>query len=440
MGLKVCKFGGTSMADGNVILKSASIVEADAERRYVVVSAPGKRFGGDIKVTDLLYYCSDALDRKDMGAFEETFLKIRSRFLNIEGETGKNLNMDATLSEIKTEILNGAGRDYCASRGEYLAAKIMAAVLDIPFVDATEFIRFNEDGILAEETFALAEKVLSKYDRAVIPGFYGLGANGKVKTFSRGGGDISGSIVARGVMASLYENWTDVSGFYACDPRIVNAPKWMSELSYQELRELSYMGANVLHSESIFPVRSAGIPIRICNTFRPEDAGTYIVKTSTRDARENAVTGIAGKKDFSVITMEKSLMNSEVGFVNKVLAVLTKHGISFEHLPSGVDTMSLVIDNEYLKNGVLEQLVEEMKAAVSPDKIYTHKDIALIATVGHGMAKNVGTSARLFKAISEAGINVSMIDQGSSELNIIVGVENDDYATCIRAIYKEFFN
>ncbi len=440
MGVKVCKFGGTSMADGNVILKSAKIVEADSERRYVVVSAPGKRFGGDIKVTDLLYYCSDALDRKDMGAFEETFSKIRSRFLNIEGETGKNLNMDATLSEIKAEILNGAGRDYCASRGEYLAAKIMAAVLDVPFVDATEFIRFNEDGILAEETFTLAAKVLSGYSRAVIPGFYGLGANGKVKTFSRGGGDISGSIVARGVMASLYENWTDVSGFYACDPRIVNAPKWMAELSYQELRELSYMGANVLHSESIFPVRSAGIPIRICNTFRPEDAGTYIVKTSTRDARDNAVTGIAGKKDFTVITMEKSLMNSEVGFVNKVLAVLTKHKISFEHLPSGVDTMSLVIDNEYLKNGVLEQLVEEMKAAVSPDKIYTHKDIALIATVGHGMAKNVGTSARLFKAISDAGINVSMIDQGSSELNIIVGVENDDYATCIRAIYNEFFN
>ena len=440
MGLKVCKFGGTSMADGNVILKSAKIVESDAERRYVVVSAPGKRFGGDIKVTDLLYYCSDALDRKDMQAFEETFSKICVRFLNIETETGKNLNMEATLAEIKEEILNGAGRDYCASRGEYLAAKIMAAVLDVPFVDATEFIRFNEDGILAEETFSLAQKVLSGYSKAVVPGFYGLGADGKVKTFSRGGGDISGSIVARGVMASLYENWTDVSGFYACDPRIVNAPKWMSELSYQELRELSYMGANVLHSESIFPVRSAGIPIRICNTFRPEDAGTYIVKTSTRDARENAVTGIAGKKDFTVITMEKSLMNSEVGFVNKVLAVLTKHGISFEHLPSGVDTMSLVIDNEYLKNGVLEQLVEEMKEAVSPDKIYTHKDIALIATVGHGMAKNVGTSARLFKAISEAGINVSMIDQGSSELNIIVGVENDDYATCIRAIYNEFFN
>ena len=428
------------MADGNVILSAAKIVKADPTRRYVVVSAPGKRFGGDIKVTDLLYACSDHYESGDKAAFEETFAKIRVRFENIEKEIGKELGMRAALDEVKEEILSGAGRDYCASRGEYLAAKIMAAVLEVPFVDATKLIRFKPNGQLDEASFSLAADVLKEYERAVVPGFYGLGADGKVKTFSRGGGDISGSIVARAVMAGLYENWTDVSGFYACDPRIVSSPKCIVELSYQELRELSYMGANVLHSESIFPVRSAGIPIRICNTFRPEDAGTYIVKTSTRDARENAVTGIAGKKDFTVITMEKSLMNSEVGFVNKVLAVLTKHGISFEHLPSGVDTMSLVIDNEYLKNGVLEQLVDEMKTAVSPDKIYTHKDIALIATVGHGMAKNVGTSARLFKAISEAGINVSMIDQGSSELNIIVGVENDDYATCIRAIYNEFFN
>ena len=440
MGIKVCKFGGTSMADGNVILSAAKIIEADPERRYVVVSAPGKRFSGDIKVTDLLYKCSDEADLGDKAAFEETFSKIRTRFLNIETEVGKTLGMQAALDEVENEILNGAGRDYCASRGEYLAAKIMAAVLDVPFVDATEFVRFDEEGVLSEETFDLAAKVLSAYPRAVIPGFYGLGANGKVKTFSRGGGDISGSIVARGVMASLYENWTDVSGFYACDPRIVNSPKWISELSYQELRELSYMGANVLHSESIFPVRSAGIPIRICNTFRPEDAGTYIVKTSTRDVRENVVTGVAGKKDFTVIFLAKSMMNGEIGFVEKVLSVIAKHHISFEHLPSGVDTMSLVIDNSYLKNGVLETVLEEMKEAVNPDKIYTHENIALVATVGHGMAKNVGTSARLFKAISEAGINVIMIDQGSSEMNIIVGVENDDCAACIKAIYNEFFN
>lgn len=439
MEIKVCKFGGTSMADGNVILSAAKIVNADEKRRYVVVSAPGKRFGGDIKVTDLLYQCSDEYEAGNLKAFHETFLKIRARFTHIETEIGKDLGMNESLDKVEKEILGGAGRDYCASRGEYLAAKIMAAVLEVPFVDATEFVRFDESGTLSEETFSIAGAVLSKYDRAVIPGFYGLGADGKVKTFSRGGGDISGAIVARSVMASLYENWTDVSGFYACDPRIVNSPKWISELSYQELRELSYMGANVLHSESIFPVRSAGIPIRICNTFRPQDAGTYIVQTSKRDAKENIVTGVAGKKGFTSITLEKSLMNSEIGFVGKVLGVIGKHGISFEHLPSGIDTMSLVIDNEYLKEGMLAILLEEMKEAVQPDKLYVHENIALVATVGHGMANSVGTSARLFNALSRAGINVNIIDQGSSERNIIVGVEEEDFSECIRAIYNEFF-
>ena len=440
MGIKVCKFGGTSMADGNVILAAAKIVEADSARRYVVVSAPGKRFSGDIKVTDLLYKCSDALETNDEKTFEETFEKIRVRFLNIETEIGKKLGMEEALNEVYVAAKDGAGRDYCASRGEFLAAKIMAAVLNVPFVDATEFVQFKQDGTLDEKTFENAAKVLSQYERAVVPGFYGLGYDGKVKTFSRGGGDISGSIVARGVMAELYENWTDVSGFYACDPRIVHAPKAMKEISYQELRELSYMGANVLHSEAIFPVRSAGIPIRICNTFRPQDAGTYIVKSSTRDVKEDVVTGIAGKKNFTVISLEKSMMNSEVGFVQKVLTVIGNHGISFEHLPSGIDTMSLVIDNEYLKDGVLETIMAEMKAAVHPDKIYTHENIALVATVGHGMANNIGTSARLFNALANAHVNVIMIDQGSSELNIIVGVDNEDYTKCIEAIYNEFFN
>lgn len=440
MAVKVCKFGGTSMADGNVILKVADIINADKQRRYVVVSAPGKRYSGDIKVTDLLYECSDAVESGNLEAFQEVFGKIRTRFMNIEMEIGKDLDTKAGLDEVEKNILAGAGRDYCASRGEYFAARIMAAVLDVPFVDATEFVRFKADGTLDEATFALGEKVLGQYERAVVPGFYGLDVNGKVKTFSRGGGDISGAIVARSVMAVLYENWTDVSGFYACDPRIVNSPKLMTELTYQELRELSYMGANVLHSESIFPVGSAGIPIRICNTFRPDDAGTYIVKSSTRDLRENAVTGVAGKKGFTSITLEKSLMNAEIGFVGKVLSVLGKHGISFEHLPSGIDTMSLVIDNEQIKNGILDVIVQEIKEIANPDKLYLHENIALVATVGHGMAKNVGTSARLFKALSDAGINVNMIDQGSSELNIIVGVENEDCADCIKAIYNEFFD
>ena len=440
MGIKVCKFGGTSMADGNIILRAAKIVQADPARRYVVVSAPGKRFGGDIKVTDLLYQCYAQVKDGDNEGFEKTFEKIRGRFLSIEKEIGKDLFIGEKLDEVKTQILNGAGEDYCASRGEYFAANIMAAVLDIPFVDATEFVRFDEHGILSEETYSLGAEVLKKYPRAVVPGFYGLGADGKIKTFSRGGGDISGSIVARTVRAELYENWTDVSGFYACDPRIVQSPKCISELSYQELRELSYMGANVLHSEAIFPVRMAGIPIRICNTFRPDDAGTYILPKSLNFSAETPVTGIAGKTDFTVISVEKSMMNAEIGFAMRLLSVLDRHGISFEHLPSGIDTMSLVIDNGYLKNGILDVLVKEIKDAVKPDVISVHTDIALVATVGHGMAKNIGTSARLFKALSEAGINVQMIDQGSSELNIIVGVEKSDCAACINAIYHEFFN
>ncbi len=440
MAIKVCKFGGTSMADGNIMLQAAKIVKADADRRYVVVSAPGKRFGNDIKVTDLLYACSDALETGDKKAFDEAFGKIRARFLSIESEIGKDLKVADALAEVEREILGGAGRDYCASRGEFLAGKIMAAVLEIPFVDATEFIRFDEEGALSAETFEIGAKVLGGYSRAVIPGFYGLGADGKVKTFSRGGGDISGSVVARSVMASLYENWTDVSGFYACDPRIIPSPRLISELSYAELRELSYMGANVLHSESIFPVRSAGIPIRICNTFRPEDGGTYIVKNCTQDVRDNTVTGVAGKQGFTSITLEKSMMNAEIGFVQKVLSVIGRHGISFEHLPSGIDSIALVIDNQYLKGGILDTIVAELKEAVHPDKTYVHEDVALVAAVGRGMVKNIGTSARLFKALSDAGINVNMIDQSPSELNIIVGVDNADCAACIKAIYNEFFN
>lgn len=427
------------MADGNIIQRAVEIIKADKTRRYVVVSAPGKRFSGDIKVTDLLYTCADAIETSNQALFEETFSKIRTRFLSIEKELGQNVGISAGLEEVEQEMRHGAGKDYCASRGEYFAAKIMASLLEIPFVDATEFIRFNEDGLLDEATFELGKECLAKYERAVIPGFYGLSAEGKVKTFSRGGGDISGAIVARCASASLYENWTDVSGFYACDPSIVPSPKWIPELSYQELRELSYMGANVLHSESIFPVRSAGIPIRIANTFRPEDAGTYIVKTFQRKMGECVVTGVAGKKGFTAITLEKSLMNGEVGFVEKVLDVIGKRGISFEHLPSGIDTMSLVIDSEYLKNGILEEILQELRERLQPDRLYTHENMALVATVGHGMARNVGTSARLFKTLSEAGINVNMIDQGSSEMNIIVGVEDQDYANCIRAIYTEFF-
>lgn len=427
------------MADGNIMRSAANIIRLDEERRYVVVSAPGKRFSGDTKVTDLLFACYDAYEKGDLAAFDQTFGKVCARFEYIVNELGGIISLQQELAEIKQNVLSGAGQDYCVSRGEYLSAKVMAAVLGFPFVDATEFIRFDGENGLSEQTYDLAAKVLKNYEKAVVPGFYGLGADGKVKAFSRGGSDISGAIVAKAVRASLYENWTDVSGFFACDPRIVHSPKYIPELSYQELRELAYMGANVLHSESIFPVKSEGIPIRICNTFRPDDAGTRIVARAKRTVKDSVVTGIAGKKDFTVIGLEKSMMNSAVGFVQKVLAIIGKYGISFEHLPSGIDTMSLVIDNSYLKDGVLDVLLKEIERAVEPDRIFVHKNIALVATVGHGMTKNVGTSARLFQALSNAGINVNMIDQGASELNIIVGVENEDCSACIQAIYHEFF-
>lgn len=437
MGIKVCKFGGTSMADGNIMRRAADIVRADPERRYVVVSAPGKRFGGDAKITDLLYRCYDLAAAGE--SFDEIFSRVRARFEGIEKEIGQDAGMREELDRIGREIRDGASRDYCASRGEYLSARIMAKLLGYPFLDAKDVIFFSEDGALNDESYAAAAAALRKVPCAVIPGFYGRGADGEICTFSRGGSDISGSIVARAVRASLYENWTDVSGFFACDPRIVPSPECIREVSYQELRELSYMGANVLHSESIFPVRSAGIPIRICNTFRPEDEGTLIVSSAHRSRRGAAVTGIAGKKDFTVILLEKSMMNGEIGFAEKVLSILSRYGVSFEHLPSGIDTMSVVIDNKYLSGEILEKIVSDIRREVHPDSVRTHEGIALVATVGHGMANAVGTAARLFKALSEAGINVIMIDQGSSELNIIVGVDNADCAGCIRAIYREFF-
>ena len=307
-------------------------------------------------------------------------------------------------------------------------------------MDAKDIIFFDANGRFDEaRSYPLIEKRLSACGRAVVPGFYGTGADGKIKTFSRGGSDISGSIVARAMNADVYENWTDVSGFLACDPRIVEKPERIETISFKELRELSYMGANVLHADSIFPVRKGDIPIRIKNTFRPADPGTLILPSKKYVKSGNIVTGIAGKKDFTVIFLEKSMMNSEVGFARKVLSVLEQDNINFEHMPSGIDTLSLVIESKYLAGGMLDKLLGQIKETVHPDYTRVLENIALVATVGHGMASNIGTSARLFAALSEAGINVRMIDQGSSEINIIVGIDNADYEKCIRAIYNEFF-
>ena len=438
MAVKVCKFGGTSMADGNVMSRVRNIIESDKDRKYVVVSAPGKRYSGDVKITDILYQCHREVEER--GACGASFELIRNRFNCIVRELNIDFDINSVLDETERRINAEKDEDFTASRGEYLSARVMAEVLGAKFIDAEDVIFFDKNGAYdAAKSDKAINDALRGAEKAVFPGFYGRGYNGKVKTFSRGGSDISGAIVARAVNATVYENWTDVSGFLACDPRIVDSPRRIKALSYKELRELSYMGANVLHSESIFPVRKANIPIHIKNTFRPEDEGTLIQPSVYYTPSGSIVTGIAGKKDFTVIFIEKSLMNYQIGFVRKVLSVLEKYNVPVEHIPSGIDTMSVVIECSALKDGKLELILQGIKEAVAPDVLRVNEDIALIATVGHGMSSSVGTSARLFKAMAEASVNVRMIDQGSSELNIIVGVKNEDCEKCIRAIYREFF-
>ncbi len=426
------------MADGNVMLRVKDIIDSDDERKYIVVSAPGKRYSGDIKVTDILYECYRQVINE--GTCKSVFVQIRNRFTSIVKELGIDYDIRPVLDETENRINEEKDADFTASRGEYLCARVMAEVLGAKFVDAEDVIYFKPNGVFdGDKSYSAVREAVEGSDRVVFPGFYGRGVNGKVKTFSRGGSDISGAIVARAVSASLYENWTDVSGFLACDPHIVDSPKRIKMLSYKELRELSYMGANVLHSESIFPVRKANIPIHIKNTFRPEDDGTLIQPSVYYKPSGNTVTGIAGKKDFTVVFIEKSLMNAEIGFVRKVLSVLEEACVPVEHIPSGIDTMSVVIESSALKDGKLEAVLQGIKDAVSPDTLRVTENIGLIATVGHGMSSSVGTSARLFKAMADADINVRMIDQGSSELNIIVGVKNEDCDRCIAAIYREFF-
>ncbi len=422
------------MASAITVNQVYDIIESDKDRKFIVVSAPGKRDSNDIKVTDMLYKAFD--EAKQTGRCDVAFGKIRERFRALADDLGLKFDLDELLDSIEKQINTSETPDYAASRGEYLSAKMFALKTGYTFIDAQDLIKFDSRGMLdAEITNDNVKRVLSGVDRAVIPGFYGIGADGEIKTFSRGGSDVTGAIIARGVNADLYENWTDVNGFMTADPRIVENPKIINQLTYKELRELSYMGANVLHPESIFPVRQAGIPINIKNTFNPSHKGTMIVEDYVPD--NSVITGIAGKKDFAVLLLEKSMMNNEIGFARKVLSVLEHYGISFEHVPSGIDTMSFVISENELEDK-LEKVIDGIRKNVSVDNITVYKDMALIATVGHGMAKRTGTSATLFNALAEANVNVRMIDQGSSELNIIVGVDNADYANAIKAIYKGF--
>ena len=434
--VKVVKFGGSSLADAEQFKKVAAIIKSDDARRFVVASAPGKRFDEDIKVTDMLYSCYKLVkENKDI---DEAFKLIEDRYNGIIKDLGLDFWLQPEFDRIKNAIVHHAGRDYIASRGEYLNSMILARYLGYAFIDAEDGIFFTENGELdTEKTNEELTKILKEHTHAVVPGFYGVMPNGTIKTFSRGGSDITGSIVARAISADIYENWTDVSGMLMADPRCVKNPKVINTITYRELRELSYMGATVMHEDAIFPVREKGIPINIRNTNKPEDAGTMIVSTVESNKVDTVITGIAGKKGFSVIAIEKDMMNSEIGFGRKVLEVLENHKICFEHLPSGIDTMSVVVnDNDFLP--VKDTVIADIQKKTKPDNITIYNGIALVAVVGRGMAGSKGTASRLFKAIANSDINIRMIDQGSSELNIIVGVAEEDYVATLEAIYNEF--
>lgn len=432
---KVVKFGGSSLASARQFKKVGDIIRSDKTRRYVVPSAPGKRNDKDEKVTDLLYQCYQAATEGK--SYKKILEKIKERYDEIINGLGLNLNLDFEFTKIEENFLKNAGKDYAASRGEYLNGIIMAEYLGFEFVDAAEVIFFDADGNFeAELTDKELGERLEHVEKAVIPGFYGAKHDGTIKTFSRGGSDVTGSIVAKAIHADMYENWTDVSGFLVADPRIIKDPEVIETITYRELRELAYMGASVLHEDSIFPVRKEGIPINIRNTNKPEDQGTLIVESTCRKP-SYTITGIAGKKGFCSINIEKAMMNAEVGFGRKVLEVFEKFGVSFEHIPSGIDTMTVFVHQSEFEE-FEQSVIAGIHRAVEPDFLELESDLALIAVVGRGMKATRGTAGRIFSALAHSRVNVKMIDQGSSELNIIIGVKNSDFEEAIKAIYDMF--
>jgi aspartate kinase len=434
MGVKVAKFGGSSVADAAQLRKVEKIVRQDPERRVVVVSAPGKRTNDDTKITDLLYRCHDCV--RDGKSFDSIFGMIADRYRSIVRELGLAMDIEKDLSSVRDGMMQSATPDYAASRGEYLTAKIAATLLDRQFVDAAEIISFDSTGrYRIDDTVAAISSRLSAADKVVVPGFYGATPDGSIRTFSRGGSDITGALLARGLGADVYENWTDVSGVLMADPGIVPSPRTIPKLTYRELRELAYMGASVLHEDSVFPVIDRNIPVHVRNTNLPDDPGTLIVRQI--EGSSGAITGIAGRKGYTVIALEKHLMNREIGIGRRLLTVLERNRVSFEHMPTGIDTVSLVVESSYLK-GKLELVIEEIQNECHPDQIEVVENIAVVATVGQGMLHIPGVAGRLFGALAAANVKVLMIDQGASGINVIVGIESADFEKAIRAIYTEF--
>ena len=432
---KVVKFGGSSLASAEQFMKVGKIIKADKSRKYVVPSAPGKRSSADTKVTDMLY-STYALAVNDED-FSKELAFIKARYQEIINGLKLSLSLDKEFEKIAENFKKKAGENYAASRGEFLNGIIMANYLGYEFIDAAEVIFFDEDGdFLSEKTNQVLSERLSKVEKAVIPGFYGSLPDGTVKTFSRGGSDVTGSIVARAAKVDVYENWTDVSGFMVADPRIIDKPQSIETITYRELRELSYMGASVLHEDAIFPVRKEGIPINIKNTNAPEDNGTWIVENTCQKPKY-VITGIAGKKGFCSVSIDKDMMNAEVGFCRKVLQEFEDNDISIEHMPSGIDTMTVFVHQDEFEEKE-QKVLAGIHKAVKPDTVDLESDLALIAVVGRGMKATRGTAGRIFSALAHVNVNVKMIDQGSSELNIIIGVKNEDFETAIKAIYDIF--
>lgn len=432
----VAKFGGSSLADAAQFVKVRDIIRANSERKYIVPSAPGKRGAGDDKITDLLYACHSAAEKGK--SFRHILERIQARYIEIAEELGIAADLSEEFSIMEQAIKEGASRDYAASRGEYLNGKLLAQYLEAPFVDAAEVVRFTREGrLMEEETNARIAARLRDLPRAVIPGFYGADETGAVHTFSRGGSDVSGALVARAMNADVYENWTDVTGFRMADPRIVPDAQYIATITYRELRELSYMGATVLHEDAVFPVRKAGIPTNIRNTNDPKHPGTMIRANAGQDEVSHTITGIAGHKGFSIVSIEKDMMNAELGFGRRVLQAFEEYQVNFEHLPTGIDTMCVVVHEKELAPH-RDEVIRRICELVNPDQVTVHDHLALIATVGRGMVRNFGTAARLFTAISSQGISIRTIDQGSSELNIIVGVDEDDFDRAVKAIYDTF--
>ena len=433
MTLKITKFGGSSVAQASQFKKVKDIVLSDPDRRYVVVSAPGVRFANDPKITDLLYLL-DAHKKYHVDG-SNIFNLIKERFVEIKETLGLQQNIEKELDDFYAN-LNKYSQSYIASRGEYFCAKLMAEYLGYPFVDAADVIRLNMDKSFDKEaTISRLKAKMNTHERFVFPGFYGTDANNSIQVFSRGGGDITGAILANALEADVYENWTDVSGFLMADPRIVDNPKPITHITYSELRELSYMGASVLHEEAIFPVKESNIPIHILNTNRPDDPGTYIQDTSAIP-KNYSITGIAGKPGFMSIYIYKKHMSNEVGYIRKVLTILENYGVSVEHIPSGIDSFTIIVNKSEIEESLYE-ILHKIKKEVKPDELKTKDNIALISTVGKSMSHRPGIAARLFRSLGEEGINIIMIAQDINEINITVGVDEKDRTRAIDCIYRE---